>query len=341
MTTRTTWVTVATAGFAAVAAAGAVLLAAGARAGGEAVDVAAGPAPAIASAAADQPTIVVADEGGRIVELSAVDGTEVAVLGDGAITGGSVGSLTLSGDRRSVFFASHDPLVGLPCDSTVVALNLAEGRTTTIGPGFAPALSPDAGRLAYVTTDGDSAGCAYAATVRDLATGAETAWAIDSSWADHYGICSLTWAPGASELVAQLCHGADTVLHRVPLDGAGTIGDATYLGPGDPERSWTAAAPGSGAGTVVVAERCCLSTSPLEPSHRLVTLDVASGEVAGVLATLPEAIESVAHLGAGPAGDLVLVAFTFTDDGSTERQLLRLTDGVTRLLSRGVVAAAW
>ncbi|HEV2068483.1 MAG TPA: hypothetical protein VGR26_01670 [Acidimicrobiales bacterium] len=341
MTNRATWVTVATAGFTAVVVAGAVLLAAGARAGDSPIDLTAGPAPATASPAPERATLIAADERGRIVELSADDGTQVGVLADGAITGGSVGSLTVAGDRRTVFFADHDPLVGLPCDSTVVALGLADGRTTTIGPGFAPALSPDGGRLAYVTTDGDSSGCAYAATVRDLATGAETAWAIDSGWADHYGICSLTWTPGASALAAQLCHGADTVLHRVPLDGAGTIGDATYLGPGDPERSWTAAAPGTGAGTVVVAERCCLSTSPLEPSHRLVILDVDSGEVAGVLGTLPEAIESVAHLGAGPDGDLVLVAFTFTDEGSTERQLLRWTDGVTRLLSRGVVAAAW
>lgn len=340
MTDRTTWVTVATAGLTAVATAGAVLLAAGAGARDSPVDVTAGPAPATASPAADRATLVAADERGRIVELSADDGTQVAVLADEAITGGAVGSLTVAGDRRAVFFAHHDPLVGLPCDSTVVALGLPDGRTTTVGPGFAPSLSPDGGRLAYVGTDGDSSGCAYVAHVRDLTTGAESTWAIDSGWADHYGMCSLTWEPGASALVAQLCHGADTVLHRVPLAGAGTIGDTTYLGPGDPERSWTAAAPGTGAGTVVVAERCCLSTSPLEPSHRLVTLDVASGEVTAVLGTLPETIESVAHVGAGPDGDLVLVGFAFIDDGSTERQLLRWTDGETRLLGRGLVAAA-
>ncbi|MBW3547668.1 MAG: hypothetical protein KY452_05985 [Actinobacteria bacterium] len=341
MTARTTWVAVATAGFTAVAAVGAVLLTAGPRADDSPVDVTAGPAAATAAPAADRATLVAADERGRIVELSADDGTQVAVLADGAITGGSVGSLTVGGDRRTVFFAHHDPLVGLPCDSSVVALGLPDGRTTTVGPGFAPSLSPDGGRLAYVGTDGDPSGCAYVAHVRDLATGAESTWAVDSGWADHYGLCSLTWEPGASALVAQLCHGADTVLHRVPLEGAGTIGDTTYLGPGDPERSWTAAAPGAGAGTVVVAERCCLSTSPLEPSHRLVALDVATGEVAAVLGTLPEAIESVAHVGAGPKGDLVLVAFAFVDDGSTERQLLRWTDGETRLLGRGLVAAAW
>ena len=339
MTARTTWVAVATAGF--VVAAGAVLLMVGTRAGDAPVDVSAGPARAIAAPAADRTTLLAADERGRIVELSAEDGTQVAVLADGAITGGSVGSLTVAGDRRTVFFANHDPLVGLPCDSTVVALSLPDGRTTTVGAGFAPSLSPDGGRLAYVGTDGDSPRCTYVAHVRDLATGAESTWAVDPGWADHYGMCSLTWEPGASALVAQLCHGADTVLHRVPLEGAGTIGDTTYLGPGDPERSWTAAAPGAGAGEIVVAERCCLSTSPLEPSHRLVTLDVTTGEVAAVLGTLPEAIESVAHVGAGPGGDLVLVAFAFVDDGSTERQLLRWTDGETRLLGRGFVAAAW
>nr|MDP9019955.1 hypothetical protein [Actinomycetota bacterium] len=125
------------------------------------------------------------------------------------------------------------------------------------------------------------------------------------------------------------------------LDGRGTIGDRTYLGPADPERSWTAAGTGSASGTVVVAERCCLSTNPLQPSHRLVTVDAASGEVTTVLGNLPGAIESVADLGAGPDGDLVLVAFTFVHDGATERQLLRWTDGETRLLGRGVVAAAW
>lgn len=341
MVDRTTWVTAVTVGFTAVATTGALLLTFGARIAGDGVDVAAGAAP-VAAPSTDAPaTVIAADERGRIVELSADDGTEVSVLADETTTGGSVGSLTVAGDRRSLFFARHDPLVGLPCDSTVVALRLADGHATTVGPGFAPALSPDDARLAYVATEGDLSGCTYAPRVRDVATGAETTWPVKADWAGHYGVCSLGWDPAGSALVAQLCHGADTVLHRVALEGPAAIGDPTYLGPRDPERSWTAVAPGQSRGTVVVAERCCLSADPLEPSHRLVAVDAVTGEIDRVLGQLPATIESVAHLAAGPEGDLVVAAFAFTDDGSTERQLLRWSDGETRLLGRGLVAAAW
>jgi hypothetical protein len=336
MNARTTWVTAATAGLATIATAGALVVAAGARAVGNSLEVTTRPAPATAAPA----TLVAADERGRIVELSADDGTQVAELAGEATTGGSVAGLAVSLDRRTVYFAASDPLVGLPCDSTVVTLDVAEGQTTTIGPGFAPALSPDGGRLAYVATDGEPSSCTYAARVRDLATGTETNWGIDPDWAAHYGLCSLTWEPTASALVAQLCHGADTVLHRLDLDRPGTLGDATYLGPRDPERSWTTAAPGPTSGSVVVVERCCLSASPLEPSHRLVVVDAGTGE-ATEQAELPRTIESVAQLAAGADGDLALVALAFTADGSTERQLLRWADGQTRLLGRGVVAAAW
>lgn len=340
MTEPTRWGNVA-AGALVVAATGAVLLLPGPRAGGDSVEVAAGPRSVAASPAARSATLVGADERGRIVELSAADGAEVAVLADEALTGGAVGSLAVTGDRRSLFLARHDPLVGLPCDGTVVALSLPAGKATTIGAGFAPTLSPDGGHLAYVGTEATPTGCAYAPRVRDLASGAETTWRLEADWAGHYGICSLAWDPAGSALVAQLCHGVDTVLHRVDLDRPGTLGDATYLGPRDRERSWTAASPGWSPGTVVVVERCCLSASPLEPSHRLVVVDAGTGEVGTVLAALPPSIESVTALSTGPEAELLLVASTFTGDGSTERQLLRWSGGELRLLGRGLVDAAW
>jgi hypothetical protein len=300
------------------------------------------PAPGPAAGPAPEPRLLAAAAGGTIVEVAPADGRVLGQVAGPERTGGPVASVTASLPAGALWFARHDPAAGLPCDADLVRLPLAGGPAEVVGRGFAPAVSPDGGRLAYVRTERRGSRCTYTLAVRSLDPGRgghEEAWPLDEPWSSAYGICSVGWSPAGDRLLAEVCAEGDSVLHVLDPARPGPVGTPTFVGPGGWDRAWRAPAPGGGPATAVVVEvAACCPSGRGEVGARLRQLDLVPDRPAEgpVLAALPPGSPWVSALAAGPGGRLALVAEG--PDGST---LLTWDGGGLRPLGTGFVAAAW
>jgi hypothetical protein len=164
-----------------------------------------------------EPAPIVASSRGRIVLLRPSDGKELCTLVTIQQAKGTLITLSLTPDGKTVFFAES----GLSRCASIFSVGIGGGGVVrVVDGGYAPEVSPDGRSLAY----NDSFTCGdrrHRIVVRDLTSGKEREWV--GTWEGGYG--DPIWAPDARFLVVAKS-GADSASYFLldtrksgPLDG--------------------------------------------------------------------------------------------------------------------------
>jgi hypothetical protein len=291
------------------------------------------------SAQAGRRAIVAADELGRILSLDE-EGAIRRVLVDEERTGGPVGGIA-TGATGTIWFARHDPLVGLPCDSSLHEAEPSTDRPPRhVGTGFAPAFSPDGDAVAYVATTSHGESCRFEVAVRQPGSSDVRRWPLTDGWEQAYGICSVAWL-GVDRLAVELCVENDVVVHVLDLARDEAVGDDTFVGPGDPDRSWTTPARANHDRHLLVSE----VPATFEPASRppvVQVRDASDGSLLRRLFTAGGDVTSIDGLDVSDTGRGVLFVAFVDDGGSTVSRLFRWEgEGRPVAVRDGIVAAMW
>jgi hypothetical protein len=264
----------------------------------------------------------------RVVAVSTADGQQRVLyerprLGEGDL----FGDAEISPDGW-VWIATE----GANCENvgSLIRVPLAGGPAETIGPGFAPALSPDGRWLAYGAQGGF---CSNDVVVRELASGAERRWTYkrdDPSQSFETAIIrSLAWAPDSRHLAAEFGWEGNWV--RV-IDTAGPPGTLVgTIGPEPAARSVYSSPTWIAADRVALWELCCDigELSYDESRKRVVYVDTNSRESVGGF----DPAFDITDMDYAPGGHLLYV--------SGGELFAGWADAPPRKLAAGVVTAVW
>ncbi len=202
----------------------------------------------------------------------------------------------------------------------------ASQRELVVRDAFAPAVTPDGGRLAYVASRFLGGGVEQSIVISDLRSGDEQVVRSYATGADHVGPTRLThleWSPDGARLLFRDAYEQQRVGVIDPAADR-SLSDATFL-PGEQEvATWLDDT------TILSRAPCCVAGAT---SSGLVVSDADSGEVLRHLRVVTDGM-SLSDLAAGPGGWFLMV--------TTEGALYEVSpDDTVRLVSREVGAVDW
>ncbi len=304
------------------------------------------------SAAATPPTIVGVTTAGALVTLNPATG----VVEDTLVASGAVGEVSVARSGR-VFF-----VVPNGCGSTIEEVSITGGQVTVIGPGSAPAVSPDGAKLAYASQPqyGSPPDCQVSSPdldewfqlkIRMLASGATVTLPALPALPTAQGsglphpISHLSWSADNTHLAVSISPAEDNDGYQVNLvdtaqarhfvAGTGVV-TVPVSGSPDPQGTVLGEADYLPDGDLFVSRFCCEGTPGSSGSSLIWEVTTSGAFVHQVAIGDPDYGHS--SLDATPDGHWLLYV-AHTVDAAT---LYVSQDGATpRALTTGIFAAAW
>jgi hypothetical protein len=265
-------------------------------------------------------------EDGRLVALSAVDGSVRRVLHDFGPDRKPAGAPAISPDRSSVVVSTDDEQP-TDCVQTLTLVDLATGRTTDLGAGRHPAISPDGRRLASIST---ATQCNTDAplVLRDLDGGNRVVIPVDGPSPDPTAgpayLAAVTWHADSRRVYVVEDWESDPILRLVD--------PAVHRAARDGERvptAKTAAFPVRRGPGLVYLHTCCYPEHKEPSSLRLYT---GPGQDREIVSAPPNELTPFA---VGPDGDVLFRRTTRLYRHDPE------TGVTTDLGAHTVLALAW
>lgn len=308
------------------------------------------------------PPLVALTDDGELVLLDPASGETLRVVAQDP--GFAFGNLAVDRARGVVYLTREQDPGSDTAGAEVVSVSLADGTVEPLGPGWAPALSPDGTTLAHL---GPLEGVPTyerfterALILRDLASGVSR-WVPDGTGVDFMrGVEEPTWSTDGTRVLVgvgwagEMDPGTGWLTAVDPENPPATLNDADRFAEGTLDGSMPYRQPQQAFslpdGRLVVEEyEATLVGEDDWTAHRnLVVLDGDDVEVRTALPlTVPEdesAVFYVITVSGDPAGTGIAVVLQRMDRGTQERtSSLWLWDGdeVFVELRQGIGAAAW